>query len=90
MCWLLLLFVQVQWVMHVSFVRSKPDWLLQEGVSWNAWQRFTGISLITPSHLLLPRKVVLLWGAGTADASTACSIGHFLSGRIKERRQTIV
>uniref|UniRef100_A0A3P8S7G4 Uncharacterized protein n=1 Tax=Amphiprion percula TaxID=161767 RepID=A0A3P8S7G4_AMPPE len=41
-----------------------------------------GISLITPSHLLLPQKVILLWGAGTADVSTACSIGHFVSGRI--------
>lgn len=36
-------------------------------MSWNASQPFTDISLITPSHLLLPREVVLLLGAGTAD-----------------------
>lgn len=59
-------------------------------MSPNASQPFTGFSLITPSHLLLPRKVVLLSGAGTADVSTACSIGHFVGGRIEERRQTII
>ncbi len=59
-------------------------------MSWNTSQPFTGISLITPPHLLLPRKVVLLFGAGTADVSAACSIGHFVSGRIEERRQTII
>lgn len=59
-------------------------------MSWNASQPFIGISLITPSHLLLPRKVTSLWGAGTADVSTACNTGHFVSGRIEERRHTII
>lgn len=60
--------VEVEQVMHclVSGV-TLAGILRGEGVSWDASQPFTGISLITPSHLLLPRKVVFLSGAGTAD-----------------------
>ncbi len=59
---------------------------------WGSWSAsiWTAISLITSSHLLLPRKVILLLGAGTADVSTACSIGHFVSGRIEGSIQTII
>lgn len=55
-------------------------------MSCNASQTLTGISLITTTHLLLPRKVIPLLGAATADVSTARSIGHFLTGenRVEE------
>lgn len=75
----------------LSIVTRNPDWHRWGiRVSWNTSQLFTGICLITPSHLLLPWKVIFLWGAGTADVSAACSIGHCVSVRIEERRQTII
>lgn len=67
LCWLLRwLVVEVEQVMHCLLSGVTLAGILR-GVSWDALQPFTGISLITPSHLLLPRKVVFLSGAGTAD-----------------------